>query len=234
MTFGYEPDKPILKDISFTVQPGQTLALVGHTGSGKSSIVNILLRFYEFGEGQILIDDQDIRDFSTQELRQKLGLVIQEPYLFYGDIANNIRMFDDKITDQQVKQAAEFVDADQFISKLPNKYHAKVIERGSTFSTGQRQLISFARTIVRDPTVLILDEATANIDPQTEESINQGLTKMRSSRTTIAIAHRLSTIQDADQILVLNKGKIVERGTHESLLKKRGLYSELYELQSEN
>lgn len=234
VTFGYEPDKPILKDISFTVQPGQTLALVGHTGSGKSSIVNILLRFYEFGEGQILIDDQDIRDFSTQELRQKLGLVIQEPYLFYGDIANNIRMFDDKITDQQVKQAAEFVDADQFISKLPNKYHAKVIERGSTFSTGQRQLISFARTIVRDPTVLILDEATANIDPQTEESINQGLTKMRSSRTTIAIAHRLSTIQDADQILVLNKGKIVERGTHESLLKKRGLYSELYELQSEN
>lgn len=232
VTFGYEPDVPILKDISFTVEPGQTVALVGHTGSGKSSIINILLRFYEFGQGQILLDGHDIRDFSTKELREKLGLVVQEPYLFYGDIANNIRMYDDSITDEQVKQAAEFVDADGFIQRLQGKYHAKVIERGSSFSTGQRQLISFARTIVRNPKVLILDEATANIDPQTEQSITAGMKKMRNDRTTIAIAHRLSTIQDADQILVLNKGRIVERGTHQQFLAKKGLYSELYELQS--
>lgn len=232
VTFAYVPGQPILKDISFTVEPGQTVALVGHTGSGKSSIINILLRFYEFGQGQILIDDHDIRDYSTQELRQKIGLVIQEPYLFYGDIAKNIRMYDDKITDEQVEQAAKFVDADPFIQKLPDKYHAKVIERGSSFSTGQRQLISFARTIVRNPKVLILDEATANIDPQTEQSITRGLSKMRDDRTTIAIAHRLSTVQDADQILVLSHGRIAERGTHEELLAAGGLYSELYELQS--
>lgn len=232
VTFGYVPGEPILKDISFVVEPGQTIALVGHTGSGKSSIINILLRFYEFGEGQILIDDHDIRDYSTRELRQKLGLVIQEPYLFYGDIAKNIRMYDDDISDEQVEQAAKFVDADSFIEKLPDKYHARVIERGSSFSTGQRQLISFARTIVRNPKVLILDEATANIDPQTEQSITRGLAKMRDDRTTIAIAHRLSTVQDADQILVLSHGRIAERGTHEELLKSGGLYSELYELQS--
>ncbi|MFD1471355.1 ABC transporter ATP-binding protein [Companilactobacillus mishanensis] len=232
VTFAYEPGEPILKDISFTVEPGQTIALVGHTGSGKSSIINILLRFYEFGEGQILIDDRDIREYSTKELRQKLGLVIQEPYLFYGDVAKNIRMYDENITDQQVEQAAEFVDADGFIQELPGKYHAKVIERGSSFSVGQKQLISFARTIVRNPKVLILDEATANIDPQTEQSITRGLTKMRDDRTTIAIAHRLSTVQDADQILVLSHGRIAERGTHEQLLASGGLYSELYELQS--
>lgn len=232
VTFSYVPGQPILKDISFVVQPGETVALVGHTGSGKSSIINVLLRFYEFGEGRILIDDQDIRDFSMKELRQKLGLVVQEPYLFYGDIAKNIRMYDDSISDERVEQAAKFVDADNFIQQLPGKYHAKVVERGSSFSTGQRQLISFARTIVKDPKVLILDEATANIDPQTEQTITKGLTKMRSDRTTIAIAHRLSTIQDADQILVLNKGKIVERGNHEELIKNKGMYYELYQLQS--
>ncbi|MGQ2374887.1 ABC transporter ATP-binding protein [Companilactobacillus zhachilii] len=232
VTFAYEPGVPVLKDVSFVVQPGQTVAFVGHTGSGKSSIINIMLRFYEFGEGQILIDDHDIRDYSTQELRKKMGLVIQEPYLFYGDIAKNIRMFDDKITDEQIEQAGKFVDADNFIQNLPGRYHAKVSERGASFSTGQRQLISFARTIVRNPKILILDEATANIDPQTEQSITVGMSKMRDDRTTIAIAHRLSTVQDADQILVLNHGQIIERGTHEELLAKGGHYAELYALQS--
>ncbi|MQS76362.1 ABC transporter ATP-binding protein [Companilactobacillus halodurans] len=234
VTFSYVPEKIVLKDVSFVVEPGQTVAFVGHTGSGKSSIINLLLRFYEFGQGQILIDDHDIRDYSTKELRKKLGLVIQEPYLFYGDVAKNIRMFDETISEEQIEQAGKFVDADGFIQKLPGKYHAKVSERGASFSTGQRQLISFARTIVRNPKVLILDEATANIDPQTEQSITRGLKKMRDDRTTIAIAHRLSTVQDADQILVLSQGKIIERGTHEQLLAQGGHYAELYELQMAN
>ena len=224
VTFSYDGKNEVLKNISFVANPGETVALVGHTGSGKSSIINVLMRFYEFYEGQILIDDRDICDFPMTELR--------DAFMFYGDIAGNIRLLNPDITDEQIKQAAEFVQADKFIHTLPNTYHAKVIERGASYSSGQRQLISFARTIVTDPKILVLDEATANIDTETEGLIQEGLAKMRQGRTTIAIAHRLSTIRDANLILVLDKGQIVERGTHETLLAEGGLYADMYQLQS--
>ncbi|MGM0259062.1 ABC transporter ATP-binding protein [Enterococcus sp. AZ102] len=232
VTFSYDGQHPVLKDISFIAYPGQTVALVGHTGSGKSSIINVLMRFYEFGEGQVLIDDRDIREFSLTELREKLGLVLQDAFLFYGDISDNIRLMNPKITQFEVEEAARFVQADTFIQKLPGGYQAKVIERGAGYSSGQRQLISFARTIVTQPKILILDEATANIDTETEGFIQESLQNMRRGRTTIAIAHRLSTIKDADLILVLDHGKIVERGTHEQLIEQMGLYADMYALQS--
>lgn len=232
VTFSYDGKHPVLKNISFVAQPGETIALVGHTGSGKSSIINVLLRFYEFGSGQILLDDQDIRSFSIKELREKLGLVLQDAFLFYGTISDNIRLMNPTITQEQVEAAARFVQADAFIEQLPGKYQAKVIERGASYSSGQRQLISFARTIVTEPKILILDEATANIDTETESSIQEGLKNMRRGRTTIAIAHRLSTIKDADLILVLDHGTIVERGTHQVLLAKAGLYADMYQLQN--
>lgn len=232
VTFSYDGQHPVLKDISFIAYPGQTVALVGHTGSGKSSIINVLMRFYEFGEGQVLIDDRDIREFSLAELREKLGLVLQDAFLFYGNISDNIRLMNPNITQFEVEEAARFVQADAFIQKLPGGYHAKVIERGAGYSSGQRQLISFARTIVTQPKILILDEATANIDTETEGFIQEGLQNMRRGRTTIAIAHRLSTIKDADLILVLDHGNIVERGTHEQLIEQMGLYADMYALQS--
>ena len=232
MTFSYDGKVNVLENISFIANPGETVALVGHTGSGKSSIINILMRFYEFGEGQILIDDQDIRDFSLEELRQKMGLVLQDAFMFYGNIADNIRLLNKEITDEEVVQAAKFVQADRFIESLPDTYYSKVIECGASYSSGQRQLISFARTMVTKPKILVLDEATANIDTETESLIQQGLTNMRQGRTTIAIAHRLSTIRDANLILVLDKGKIVERGNHDELVQFDGLYSAMYQLQS--
>ncbi|HJE98156.1 MAG TPA: ATP-binding cassette domain-containing protein, partial [Ligilactobacillus acidipiscis] len=222
----------ILKDVSFIAHPGETIALVGQTGSGKTSIINVLMRFYEFGTGEILIDDRDIRDYPLEELRAKIGLVLQEPYMFYGTVKSNIRMFNDQITDEQVKQAAKFVNADQFILNLPGKYDAKVIERGASYSTGQKQLIAFARTVATDPKILILDEATSNIDTETEKMIQEGLDKIQQGRTTIAIAHRLSTIQNADQILVLSQGRIVERGTNDELLKSRGMYYDMIKKQN--
>ncbi|EOL42133.1 ABC transporter ATP-binding protein [Enterococcus phoeniculicola] len=232
VSFSYDGKNNVLNNISFIAQPGETVALVGHTGSGKSSIINVLMRFYEFYEGQILIDDTDIREFPIEELRRKMGLVLQDAFMFYGDIAGNIRMLNTEITDQQIKEAAKFVQADTFIQTLPNDYHAKVIERGASYSSGQRQLISFARTIVTNPKILVLDEATANIDTETEGLIQEGLANMRQGRTTIAIAHRLSTIRDANLILVLDKGHIVERGTHEVLLSHDGLYADMYRLQN--
>lgn len=232
VSFSYDGKNNVLNNISFVANPGETVALVGHTGSGKSSIINVLMRFYEFYEGEILIDDHDIRSYPINELREKMGLVLQDAFLFYGDIAGNIRMFNEKITDEQIREAAEFVQANRFIDELPQGYHSKVIERGASYSSGQRQLITFARTIVTDPKILVLDEATANIDTETEGLIQEGLAKMRQGRTTIAIAHRLSTIRDAELILVLDKGKIVERGSHEELLKIGGLYADMYQLQS--
>ena len=232
VSFSYDGKTEVLKNISFTALPGQTVALVGHTGSGKSSIINLLMRFYEFSEGEILIDGQSVKSYSTEELRRKMGLVLQDPFLFYGSIDSNIRLHKGQMTDEEVRAAAEFVQADRFIEALPNGYGQDVTERGSTFSSGQRQLVAFARTMATDPKILVLDEATANIDTETEMAIQAGLERMRKGRTTIAIAHRLSTIQDADQILVLHHGEIVERGTHQQLLAKRGLYHKMYLLQN--
>ncbi|WPQ68220.1 ABC transporter ATP-binding protein [Weissella paramesenteroides] len=232
VTFSYDGKHPILKDVSFIAEPGQTIALVGQTGSGKTSIINILMRFYEFGSGEILLDDRDIRDYPMAELRSKMGLVLQEPFMFYGTIKSNIRLFNEQITDEQIKEAAKFVSADTFIDKLPAKYDEKVIERGASYSTGEKQLIAFARTIATNPKILILDEATANIDTETEQLIQQSLAKMQAGRTTMAIAHRLSTIQHADTILVLHQGEIVERGTNDELMKQHGAYYDMIQKQN--
>ncbi|WP_404470555.1 ABC transporter ATP-binding protein [Sutcliffiella horikoshii] len=234
VTFSYDGKRDVLKNISFTAKPGETVALVGHTGSGKSSIINLLMRFYQIEKGEILIDGFPLKYFEDQELRENMGLVLQDPFLFYGTINHNIRLHDPSISDQEIKAAAEFVQADTFIKKLPNQYEQLVVERGATFSSGQRQLVAFARTIATKPKILVLDEATANIDTETEEAIQTALEKMRKGRTTIAIAHRLSTIQDADQILVLHQGEIVERGTHQELLNVEGLYYKMYLLQNGN
>ena len=232
VSFSYDGKNEILHDISFTVNPGETLGIVGHTGSGKSSIINVMMRFYEFYKGQVLIDGVDIKKYPKEELRKKLGLVLQEPFMFYGDVNSNIRLYNKNITDEEIKDAAKTVQADGFIENLPEKYHAKVGEGGSEFSQGQRQLISFARTLVTDPKILVLDEATANVDTETETLIQTALKSLRKGRTTLAIAHRLSTIVDADQIIVLNDGKIVEHGNHEQLLAQKGYYYNLYKLQN--
>ena len=231
VSFSYDGKHQILDDISFTVNKGETIAFVGHTGSGKSSIINVLMRFYEFQSGRVYIDDVDIRDYSQKELRNNIGLVLQEPFLYHGTIKSNIAMYQD-LSEEEIEKAAVFVDADPFIQKLPDGYNAPVSERGSSFSTGQRQLLAFARTVASQPKILILDEATANIDSETETLVQNSLAKMRKGRTTIAIAHRLSTIQDANCIYVLDKGKIIERGTHEELLALKGTYYKMYSLQA--
>lgn len=231
VSFSYDGKRKILDHVSFEVKKGQTIAFVGATGSGKSSIINVFMRFYEFQSGRILIDGQDIRQFASHELRSNIGLVLQEPFLYHGTIASNIQMYQD-ISQDDIIEAARFVDAAPFIEKLPNGYQQLVTERGSSFSTGQRQLLAFARTMASQPKILILDEATANIDSETEQTVQHSLEKMRKGRTTIAIAHRLSTIQDADCIYVLDKGKIIESGSHEELLALKGTYHRMYELQA--
>lgn len=232
VTFSYDGKRDVLKDISFVAHPGETVALVGHTGSGKSSIINLFMRFYEFERGEILIDGHNIKDYHVDELKKNIGLVLQDAFIFYGTVESNIKLYHPTMTFEQVKAAAEFVSADDFIGRLPERYRHKVLEKGSTFSSGERQLLAFARTMAVDPKILILDEATANIDSETEEEIQTALEKMRKNRTTLAIAHRLSTIQNADQILVLNKGEIVERGTHDELIRHGGIYNNMYQLQN--
>lgn len=234
VSFSYDGKQEVLKNISFTAKKGETVALVGHTGSGKSSIINLLMRFYPGVKGEIFIDGVAIERYANQELRLKMGLVLQDPFLFVGSIAENIKFYQKKLTKHDIIEAAKFVHAHPFIKNIPGGYDAKIGERGSTLSSGQRQLLSFARTIALNPSILVLDEATANVDTETEGEIQKALVKMRLGRTTIAIAHRLSTIQDADQILVLHHGEIVERGTHQELIQQSGLYHKMYLLQQGN
>ena len=232
VSFSYDGKRDVLKNISFSVKNGESIAFVGATGSGKSSIMNLFLRFYDYDRGEILIDGINIKDYSSKELRNSVGLVLQDPFLYHGTVESNIKMYNESLTREDVIEAAKFVDAHNFIDKLEDKYDSLVTERGSTFSSGERQLLTFARTIASKPKILILDEATANIDSETEELIQHSLEKMRKGRTTIAIAHRLSTIQDSNCIYVLDKGEIIESGTHDELIALKGNYYKMYQLQA--
>lgn len=229
--FAYDGENYVLKDVSFVINPGEKVAFVGATGAGKSSILNLIGRYYDIQKGHIYIDGIDIRQLSKKQLRSAIGQMQQDVFIFEGDVAYNIRLNDDDITDAQVKAAAEYVNASHFIEKLPQGYHEPVTERGATFSAGERQLLSFARTLAHNPSILVMDEATANIDTETEILIQEALEKLIDGRTTIMVAHRLSTIQHADCIMVMHKGRICERGTHRELLEQDGIYRKLYELQ---
>lgn len=229
--FAYNDEEYVLKDISFEVKKGQTIALVGATGAGKSSIINLISRFYEINKGHIYVDGTDIREFELGALRKHIGVVLQDVFLFSNSIYHNITLGNPSISKEQVMEAAELVGARKFIEKLPGGLDYNVMERGATLSVGQRQLISFVRAMVYNPEILILDEATSSVDTETEELIQESIEKMMQGRTSIVIAHRLSTIQKADQILVLHKGEIVETGTHESLLEKGGYYTQLHQMQ---
>ena len=231
VTFAYEEGKPVLKDISIQAHPGQTLALVGHTGSGKSSIMNLLYRFYDPQEGEIRIDGQNIRHFSRESLRSHMGIVLQDPYLFSGTIASNVAMSQTDIDRDRVLDALKQVGALPMIQRLEKGIDHPVVEKGSAFSSGERQLISFARTLYMNPKILILDEATSHIDTETEEIIQKAMAVLQKGRTTFIIAHRLSTIQDADQILVLSEGRIVERGQHADLIAHGGIYAQMQAIQ---
>lgn len=229
--FAYEKEDYILKDISFTIEPGQKVAFVGATGAGKSSILNLIGRYFDIQKGEILIDGVNIKDINKDVLRAAIGQVQQDVFIFTGDIKSNISLGNEAITIEEIKEAAKIVNADSFIEKMPGGYDAPVTERGSTLSAGQRQLLSFARTLAYHPSILVLDEATANIDTETEALITNALSRLMEGRTTIMVAHRLSTIQHADKIIVMHQGRIQESGTHQELLRQDGMYKKLYELQ---
>ncbi|WP_099157380.1 ABC transporter ATP-binding protein [Virgibacillus ndiopensis] len=231
VSFAYNDKDYVINDMSFDVKSGQTAAFVGHTGSGKSSIMNLLFRFYDPQKGFIMIDGQKTKNWSRQQVRSYMGIVLQDPFLFSGTIISNVTMNDPRITREMAIQSLKAVGADRFIDKLPNKFDEKVTEGGSTFSLGERQLISFARALAFDPAILILDEATANIDTETESIIQNALEVLKQGRTTLVIAHRLSTIQQADTIFVLEHGKIREKGNHEALINEKGLYHQMYQMQ---
>jgi len=231
VTFGYDPEHPVLHNLSFHIKPRETIALVGPTGAGKSTIIKLICRFYDPQSGQILIDGYDIRKIKQKSLRSHMGIVLQETFLFSGTIMDNIRYGRINATDEEVIAAAKLVGAHEFIERLPNGYKTKIGERGAGLSVGQKQLVSFARALLRNPAILILDEATSSIDPYTDLLIRKAMRVLLKNRTSIIIAHRLSTVRDADRILVIDDGRIVEEGTHKELIKKGGLYSHLYEMQ---
>ena len=228
VSFSYVPGTPVLKQISLHAQPGQTVALVGPTGAGKTTIVNLLMRFYEADSGRICIDGVDIRELPKEQLRRQLGIVLQDTYLFTGSVMDNIRYGRLEASDEEVKAAARLANADLFIHRLPHGYATQLSERGSNLSQGQRQLLAIARAILADPAILVLDEATSSVDTRTEQHIQEAMLRLMQGRTAFVIAHRLSTIREADQILVLRAGEIVERGRHEELLGQEGFYAQLY------
>jgi ATP-binding cassette subfamily B protein len=225
-----EPDW-VLRDVSFTLEPGETVAVVGHTGAGKTTLISLLMRFYDVQKGAIRIDGVDIREMDLDDLRVRFGVVLQDPFLFTGTVEGNIRLGTARIQDADVEQAAEDVNLADFIRTLPGGYKEEVRERGSTLSTGQKQLISFARALAHDPKILILDEATSSVDTETEFRVREALRRMVEGRTSLIIAHRLSTIQRADKIIVMHKGQVREMGSHQHLLAQRGIYYKLYQLQ---
>ncbi|MGQ7550064.1 ABC transporter ATP-binding protein [Streptococcus suis] len=232
VNFSYEANRPVLKDITIRAEKGETVALVGHTGSGKSSIMNLLYRFYDPQEGRVLIDGNNIRDYSRESLRSHMGIVLQDPHLFTGTIASNVSMNEEEADRTRIMQALEKVGAGPMLSRLEKGIDEPVVEKGAAFSSGERQLIAFARTLYSDPKILILDEATSHIDTETEEIIQHAMEVVKEGRTTFIIAHRLSTIQNADQILVLGQGRIIEHGKHEELVARGGVYAQMHEIQA--
>jgi ATP-binding cassette subfamily B protein len=232
VTFGYDPAHPVLRNVSFSIPAGESVAIVGATGAGKTSLISILSRFYDIQDGEILLDGVDIRRMRRSDVRRHVGTVLQDPVLFSGTIASNIRLHDAEMSDERLRRAAMFVNADAFIQRLPDGYDHVVRERGANFSAGQRQLIAFARAIAFDPEVLlVLDEATSSVDTETEALIQEALERLMEGRTSIIIAHRLFTIRHVDRILVLHKGRLVEEGRHDELLAQHGYYHRLYQLQ---
>ncbi len=221
----------MLRDVTFTIEPGETVAIVGHTGAGKTTLISLLLRFYDVQKGAVRVDGVDVKDLDLADLRSRFGVVLQDPFLFSGTIGGNIRLGTERIRDEDVEQAAEDVNLADFVRTLPRGFNEEVRERGSTLSTGQKQLISFARALAHAPRILILDEATSSVDTETEFRVRDALNRMVEGRTSLIIAHRLSTVQRADKIIVMHKGQLREMGTHQQLLAQRGIYFKLYQLQ---